>query len=124
MIEKIKVLYIDDEVTNLDLFEMMFEEELQVSCAASALEGLEILKNDPSIEVVITDWNMPSINGIEFVMKARENFPDKSYLMLSGYSMNLEAKRALDDGIIKSYMQKPFNPDIIIRDIKKSVGLE
>ncbi|MCG8701411.1 MAG: hypothetical protein MI922_25390, partial [Bacteroidales bacterium] len=64
------------------------------------------------------------INGIEFVMKARENFPDKSYLMLSGYSMNLEAKRALDDGIIKSYMQKPFNPDIIIRDIKKSVGLE
>ena len=63
--EKIKVLYIDDEVSNLNAFKASFRRQFDVYTATSADEGYDILKSDP-IEVVISDQRMPGKTGTDF----------------------------------------------------------
>ncbi|HCX99748.1 MAG TPA: two-component system response regulator, partial [Bacteroidales bacterium] len=66
MSKKISVLYVDDEPINLRLFELNFKNAFNVTTALSGFDGLEILKNNPDIPVVVSDMRMPKMDGIEF----------------------------------------------------------
>lgn len=104
-----KVLYIDDEFINLELFEINFSDKFEVYRAESGIEGLEILEKNPGIKVVITDYKMPGMNGMEFIEKARLVHPEVKYSILTGYDIFEEIQRAIDMGIVKYYFSKPFN---------------
>ena len=113
MADKIKVLYIDDEPINTELFKINFQEYYQVITALSGQEGLEKLHHNDDISVIITDMKMPGMNGMEFIVKAREKYPEKIYFILSGYDMSEEIEIALQKKVIKEYFKKPFNLDQI-----------
>ena len=74
MEEKIKVLYVDDEENNLLSFKAVFRIKYKVFTAISAKIGLEILEQNPDIQVVITDQRMPDITGVEFLKLMIEKF--------------------------------------------------
>ena len=59
-----RILYVDDEIINLELLQLTFMNDFQVIVAKSAQEGLQELERDPEIRVVISDLKMPKINGI------------------------------------------------------------
>lgn len=72
---KIKVLYIDDEVNNLNVFKAAFRREYDITLCGSALEAYEILKTQ-EFEVIITDQRMPEINGTDFLASILKTHPE------------------------------------------------
>lgn len=109
MENKITLLYVDDEVLNLTLFKHNFKKEYNVLTAESGEEGLNILKEDNEISVVISDMKMPGMNGVEFIRTAKNMFPKISYFILTGFDITEEIADALNDKIIEKYFRKPFS---------------
>ncbi|MDA3955035.1 MAG: response regulator [Bacteroidales bacterium] len=109
MSENATILYVDDEELNLTLFQLNFKKRFNVLLAESGLEGLEMLKRNNNIVVVISDMKMPGMNGIEFIKLARKEFPKIRFFLLTGYEINEEIADALNDRLIHKYFRKPFN---------------
>ena len=63
--DKIKVLYIDDEINNLTAFKASFRRIFDIYIAESADEGMEVLNNN-SIQIVLSDQKMPGKTGVDF----------------------------------------------------------
>jgi two-component system, response regulator, stage 0 sporulation protein F len=126
--EKITVLYVDDEPINLYLFErVLSRNNYNVITALSGYIGLEKLKEDNNIPVVISDMRMPGMDGIEFIKEARKLHPGKVYIILTGFDLTPEISRAMDEKIIVKYMQKPFDQfemDLTIRNALKEGSRE
>ncbi len=107
------ILIVDDEIANIEsLFDAITEmdESFNVLIANSAKTALKILKSE-SPDVIITDWYMPEMNGIEFIIEVKNNpkTADIPVIMCSGImtsSQNL--KTALDAGAI-DYIRKPID---------------
>ncbi|PLX21967.1 MAG: response regulator [Salinivirgaceae bacterium] len=106
--QKPEVLYVDDNSTNLFLFESLFGSKYSVVTVDGGKNGLEILEDNTSIRVVFSDMKMPDMNGLEFVTKAKELYPDKKYIIITGFNITTEIELAISDGIIDQFMQKPF----------------
>ena len=51
---------------------------------------------------------MPGMNGIEFIKKAKESFPDIVFFILTGYEITEEITLALEEKLIHKYFKKPF----------------
>ena len=124
MSEKVKILYVDDEFINLQLFEINFRKKYQVITALDGLKGLEILEANPEIRIVVSDMRMPKMNGIEFIKQAKQRYPDKRFFILTGFEITEEIQSALNSGLILRYFQKPFNIDEIDCALTKVIDRE
>ena len=112
--DDITILYVDDEEPNLFLFQAVFEKKYNVLTAISGEVGLEILKEaNTQIIVVVSDMSMPEMNGLEFIRKAREQFKNIAYFILTGYGWNREIEEALQQNIVKRFFTKPFKTEEI-----------
>ena len=121
MDSRIKVLYVDDESINLQLFEINFGDDYQVLIAENGFSGLDVLDKNPDILVVISDMKMPKMDGLEFITKAKNNFPEKRFYLLTGFEITDEINAALESGLIRKYFRKPYNKNEIDRAIKEAL---
>lgn len=121
MMDEPKVLYVDDEKVNLMLFEAYLGKKFTVLIAESGMTGLDMLLNTGNIQVVISDMKMPTMNGIEFIKKAREIAPKMEFYILTGFEITAEIQEALDTGLIKKYFRKPFNMNEISTEIYRAM---
>lgn len=120
MNNKSKLLYVDDEPLNLYIFEFNFRKSYDVITGISGYEGLELLKTNPEIKIVVSDMSMPGMNGIEFIKKAKSEFPDISFFILTGYDITEDIQKALDEGLINKYFRKPLNAKEISMSIEQA----
>ena len=63
-----KILYVDDEVGNLNYFKSAFRREYNILTAESGDQALKILKEDQDIPIILTDQRMPKMSGVTFLM--------------------------------------------------------
>ncbi|MFY0686533.1 MAG: response regulator [Cyclobacteriaceae bacterium] len=120
--KQVTILYVDDEEMNLFIFKKAFEKYYHVITATSGHEGLEKLKeyhND--IIVVISDMRMPQMNGVEFITKAREEFSNIVYFILTGFSYDEHIYQALNDNLIHEFFTKPFDTNKIRNAIDNAI---
>ncbi len=111
-----KVLIVDDSrairrILGTTIRELGFE----VAEAANGQEALERLENmDQPVRFMLVDWNMPKMNGLDFVLKVRENkrFEESSILMVTTETAVDQMVKALDAGA-NEYVMKPFTKEII-----------
>ncbi len=108
-----EVLYVDDEMINLQLFEINLSRYYKVYTASSGFDGLKILKNNLEIKLVVSDMKMPNMNGIEFIRQAKKDYPQMSFFILTGFDITPEIQEALDSKLILQHFKKPFNMDEI-----------
>jgi len=118
MNEKPKILYVDDEIVNLQLFQLIFSNKYEVFTAENGLKGLEMLENNHNVSIVISDMKMPFMNGIEFIQKSKAKYKKISYFILTGYEITNEIQEALNLGLIVKYFRKPFNKSEIDSEIE------
>jgi len=111
------ILYVDDEPLNLMLFKANFKNKFNVHTAESGYKGLELLKEIPDTNIVISDMKMPGINGLEFIRLAKKEFPRISFYILTGFDITDEISQAIEDGLIHKYFRKPFN----IKEIESAI---
>lgn len=117
--ERARVLIIDDEphIRNI-LFESL-KGTYDCLTAASAEEGLEILKNDPC-PLVISDINMKGITGLEMVPRLLAVAPDTVVIIMSGAQTMENAVGALRVGAF-DYLMKPFDLRLVEAAVRRGV---
>jgi len=118
MKKEVNILYVDDELLNLELFALVFKKKFNVITADSGLEGLKKLEENNEISVVISDMRMPGMNGVEFISSAKKKFNNIVYFILTGYEITEEIAGALNKRLINKYFKKPFNS----KEIENSIN--
>ncbi len=94
-----------------------------VSYAVNGLDGLDMVRENPEkFDLVLTDYNMPEMTGLEMVQQIHMDLPDIPFIMLSGYSQ--DSVRDIIDGhdAIKSVIRKPVSKDVIAAKIQSVLG--
>ncbi len=91
----------------------------RTSEATNGLEGLEVLSQHDDISIALVDWNMPQMNGYEFVKAVRANpANDELWLMMVTTETEMSrVVRAMAAGA-NEYVMKPFTEDVIIEKLK------
>jgi two-component system response regulator (stage 0 sporulation protein F) len=117
MNDTITLLYVDDEPLNLQLFAYNFKSMFDVRTAESGDAGLEMLRKEPSVSIVISDMKMPGMNGIEFIKKAKELSPNIICFILTGFDITDEILFALQEELIHQYFRKPFS----MKEVEKAI---
>ena len=114
------VLIVDDEEAILESLEMTLSEDYRVFTATGGHEGLEILERE-DIALVIVDQVMPEMSGVDFLERVIERKPQTVRMMLTGYADIHSIVRAINDGRIYRYIQKPWEPDELRLDVKRAL---
>ena len=104
----IKVLYIDDEQSNLDSFKASFRRQYEIFLAKSAAEGYQIL-DTTKVHVIVSDQRMPGITGVDFFKSIKEKYPDPLRILLTGYTDVQVLADAINHGDIYHYIAKPWD---------------
>jgi YesN/AraC family two-component response regulator len=107
---KYKVLYVDDEMSNLRIFYDSFRRDFEVFIANSGQEALEFLSKQ-MVDVVITDQRMPGMTGVELLKSITEKFHDipPNRVILSGYAEDFEIKKAYEQFGLSKFISKPWD---------------
>jgi DNA-binding NtrC family response regulator len=109
-LEKINVLYVDDEVGNLTAFKAAFRRDFNIFIVESAEEGIKVLDQN-EIEIILTDQRMPETTGIEFLQSIMEKYPEAMRIMVTGFSDIEAVIDAINKGKVYKYITKPWDND-------------
>jgi len=86
MESKLKLLVVDDEESLRVICQDALEDEgYEVLTAEDGQEGLEILRKDSDIALVVSDLKMPRLNGIEFLRQAKKEGLEADFLITTGF---------------------------------------
>ncbi len=109
---KKKILVIDDEKTIRVLLENYLQKEYEVITKSDGEEGLNWLQEGNFPDLIVSDIQMPNLDGYEFIKNVRASgyFKDIPMIMLSGIESSAEKVKTLKMGA-NDYMVKPFNPE-------------
>lgn len=119
-----KILVVDDSAIMRKVIEQILEvlghEAIQ---AGHGREAFERLADREDIRLILLDWNMPEMNGIEFLreMKADGRFGHIPVIMLTTESERRKMIEAIEAGA-KHYLTKPFQPETLATKILQCVG--
>lgn len=114
------ILYVDDEIENLQGFEYLLQRDFDVHIAQSAKEGLDILKKT-TIKVVLTDQRMPEMSGIEFLEKAMAISPESIRIVVTAYSDSDTILQAINQGKAYHFITKPWNNNELKNIIRRAI---
>ncbi len=111
-LSNLNVLVVDDEVSITRLVKMTLADldVSQVFIAKDGKEALALLGELDDIDVVICDWNMPRMSGLELLLQVRTVDRDLPFVMLTGRADIGSVKEARDLGV-SDYLVKPFSSD-------------
>jgi len=109
----IRILCVDDERNVLRSLERIFlDDDYEIVTAGSGEEGLEIMtESGNSFQVVVSDYRMPVMNGVEFLKSVYEHWPDTVRIVLSGYADAGAIVAAINEGHIYKFIPKPWNDE-------------
>ncbi len=116
-----RILYVDDEVINLELLQLTFMNDFIVFTAASAEEGLKILELNPDIHVVISDLKMPVMNGLDFIKVVKQRYKEKVCMLLTGYMESEVMLEGFNKELIFRYLMKPWNKAKLEETIREAL---
>jgi signal transduction histidine kinase len=104
------VLYVDDDTTNLRVFEATLRKRFRVLCAESGAEALEALRRE-EVAVLVTDQRMPRMSGVELLEVTARDYPDTVRILVTAYSDLDAAVGAINRGKVSRYIRKPWTPE-------------
>jgi len=102
-----KILIVDDEKNLLAGLERQLRGIFNIVTAESGLLGLRALEENGPFAVIVSDMRMPEMNGIQFLVKAGELYPDTVRMMLTGNADLETAMHAVNEGNIFRFLVKP-----------------
>ena len=116
-----KVLFVDDEPNILDMFRRTLRGRFDVDISLGAREALGKMEENGPYAVVISDFNMPEMNGIELLGRIKEEYPDTIRIMLTGFADLQIAMDAINKGDIFRFLTKPTGLKDLSRVISASL---
>jgi response regulator RpfG family c-di-GMP phosphodiesterase len=117
--QHIHILYVDDEIHNLNAFKASFRRLYTVFTATSGEEAEEVLAKQ-EVHIIISDQRMPKMTGIEFFESILDKYPEPIRMLLTGYADINAVIDAINKGQVYKYFSKPWNDDELKQNIDKA----
>ena len=118
----VKILCVDDEPNVLSALRRMFTlEGCTISVADSGAAALQALA-DERFDVIISDMQMPEMNGAQLLQQVRAQWPHTMRILLTGTADLANAVAAINEGEIYRYIAKPWNDDELLGVVKGAVA--
>lgn len=117
-----KILYVDDDSLLTSTFSTLMDLEGfdDVVIYNNPQEACEYLKdNEP--DLIISDFLMPEMNGLEFLKKAKNLYPEVSTILLTAYADKENAIKTINEIGVYKYIEKPWDNDDLIMNIKNGI---
>ncbi len=120
--DKGKIVVVDDEKIVTSAFKALLKVEgfSDAHLFNSPKDALEFLKNNQP-DLVISDFLMPEMNGLEFLSEVKKLYPEVSKILLTGYADKENAIRAINEIGLYRYIEKPWDNDDLIINIKNGI---
>lgn len=109
-----KILCVDDELSILQSLQRVFKPHFDVLVATSPASGLDLLAQNTDCAVILTDFRMPEMTGIEFLRAARKIAPDAARAILSGQIDMQQISEAINTADIHKFLMKPWENDRLV----------
>ncbi len=120
MAEQHSMLIVDDESNILkSLKRLLIDTDYNVLTCESGAEGLEKLAEN-EVHLVISDYRMPGMDGVEFLSKVKEIYPETIRLILSGFADAAAMIGAINDGQVYKFIAKPWNDQELLTTIMRA----
>jgi len=120
--ENPSILVIDDEARSVEALERILEEDFDVKTATSIARAEEILETE-YVQILLCDQCMPDMTGVEFLQKARTQWPDLVRIIISGYTDAEDIIRGINEAGIYQYVTKPWQPESLLLTLKNAARL-
>jgi response regulator RpfG family c-di-GMP phosphodiesterase len=118
-----RLLIVDDEPFVLSaLTRLLRRDGYEVVTADRPGRGIELLL-EQGVGVIVSDYRMPEMDGVQFLRRAREVVPDAIRIILSGYAETHAILSAVNNGGIHKYLTKPWNDEQLRLEIKSAFEL-
>ena len=116
-----KVLLVDDDSMVLAGLKRHLRNQFRIETALSGEEGLKRVEKNGPYAVIVSDFSMPGMNGIEFLCRVKETDPDSVRMMLTGSADMSTAIQAVNEGSIFQFHPKPCPADTLGKAIQSGI---
>ncbi|MGY8737932.1 MAG: response regulator [bacterium] len=121
--ERPRILIVDDEEAILETMTFTFMDLYEVLTTSDPTQALQIMEENQPIAVVITDQRMPGMTGVELLSETYQRFPETVRIILTGFADAEATVKAINDGHIYGYVNKPWEPDELKAIVKRATEL-
>ena len=118
---KSKVLLVDDDAMILAGLKRQLRNQFRIETALSGEEGLQKIEKNGPYAVIVSDYFMPGMNGIEFLCQVKERDPDTVRMMLTGSADMSTAIQAVNEGNIFQFHPKPCPANTLGKAIQSGI---
>ena len=115
--QRYKILIVDDEPDNLQLLYRTLRRDYEVTKAHGPLEALDILKEN-QFNCILSDHKMPDMDGVEFLKRTYDMYPDTIRLLVTAYSDVEILMNAINYAKIYRYIKKPYSPEELLHIVQ------
>lgn len=116
-----RILCVDDEEKILKGITRQLSDQFDIDTARSGQEGLERIAGLGPYAVVVSDMRMPGMNGVEFLQQVRQQSPDTTRMLLTGFADLQTTVAAINDGHIFRFLAKPFPSEALSQAISDGI---
>lgn len=117
-----KILYVDDDKLLTSTFSTLMKVEgfKDFVVFNNPVEALEYLKSNV-VDLIISDFLMPEMNGLEFLRQAKQLYPETSMILLTAYADKENAIKTINEIGVYKYIEKPWDNDDFLMNIKNGI---
>lgn len=116
-----KVLVVDDEVNILHSIRRGLRGSFELDLAEGGLAALQRLRNDGPYAVVVSDMQMPQVNGLQVLSEARRVSPDTVRIALTGNADQQTVTEAINEGEIFRFLNKPCSSEDLAKTLNAAI---
>ena len=116
-----KILFVDDDPKILSTFRRLLHGKYTVDTAIGPIAGLRQLNKFGPYAVVVADMKMPEMNGIDFLNRVKDFFPDTVRIMLTGHADIEMAVKAINNGEIFRFLNKPCMQTKLLKALEAAI---
>ncbi len=118
--EQPTILVVDDEHRVLDALEAILAAEFQVLRAGGGEEALACLRAETDVAVIVTDYRMPGMSGVELLRRSQELAPEALRIVLTAYTDVDSLMEAINTGRIYHFVAKPWDPKELLVIVRRA----
>lgn len=120
---KPKILVVDDDTVSLLFYENTLSPHFNVLTAFNAHQALEYINTEKSIAVVLSDYMMPELNGVELLKIVRTKLPSTMRILITGYADLNVAIQAVNVGNVCKFLIKPCEKELLLSAVNDAAKM-
>jgi len=116
-----KILFVDDDINILQAYKRQLRKQFDLYTAQGPEEGLKLIAGRHTFAVVVSDFSMPGMNGVEFLSEVKQVSPNSVRIMLTGFANATNAINAVNEGNIFRFLAKPCSPEQLALSLHSAI---